>query len=111
MNILNVAAACAAACALSCTANAATVTVKTNAQLVAALKSAVGGDIIKVAPGNYGDFRIRGVRFGQAVTIVAADSLKPPVFSPMHIRESSGLNLSRMVVKSPPPSATALNAP
>jgi parallel beta-helix repeat protein len=88
---------------MPCAVSAATVTVTTAAQLDAALKAASGGDIIKVAPGNYGDFDIRAINPASAVTIVAANSSRPPVFTHLAIRDSSQLRFTRMTVNSPAP--------
>ncbi|CAM3089086.1 hypothetical protein SPAN111604_02935 [Sphingomonas antarctica] len=112
MKIVLAVAAYAAATMMSCAANAATVTVGTSAALDAAIKAASGGDIIRIAPGNYGDFEFRNVNPASAITITSANSARPPVFAHLTVRDSSFLNFSRLTVSSPAPTAAnpALNA-
>lgn len=105
-------AAMAAAGAMTCAAQAATIDVSTNAQLVAAAKAAKGGDIIRVKPGNYGDLVLKDVNPASGVSIVAYNSTRPPVFTNIIVRESSNLRLTRLTVNSPAPEpgVTSLSA-
>ena len=106
MSYLRAVAAFAVATFTPCIASAATVTVSTAAQFDAALKAAAGGDIIKLAPGNYGDFDIRAINPASPITIVASNSSRPPVFTHLTVRDSSKLRFTRLTVNSPAPDET-----
>lgn len=60
------------------------------AQLSAALAAARGGDIIRLAAGNYGDVTIRNT-FTTDVTITSADAGRPATFHTLNVVSSSGL--------------------
>ncbi|MDZ3833690.1 MAG: right-handed parallel beta-helix repeat-containing protein [Sphingopyxis sp.] len=67
--------------------------VNTSEALLAALKTAKEGDIIKLAPGTYDHLVIRSLDFPN-VTITSADSNNRAVFSDLMIKYASGLNFS-----------------
>ena len=68
------------------------ITVSSAAQLSTALQTATGGDVIRLAAGNYGDFSINSKAFASDVTITSADSGNPAVFHTLNITNSSNLN-------------------
>jgi pectate lyase len=70
--------------------------VSTNAELVAALKTAEQGDVISLASGNYGELTLKGqagfdMNFAGGVAIVSADPTDPAVLSGLDIRGASNL--------------------
>ena len=76
-------------------------TVSTRDELVAALRDARPGDVIRVAAGTYrGGIELRGIHGTESATVrlVAADAKKPPLFdggaSGLHITDSSFLEIN-----------------
>ncbi|HTI31701.1 MAG TPA: PEPxxWA-CTERM sorting domain-containing protein [Sphingomonas sp.] len=96
-------AAVAAACSVTSVAQAATRTVYNAAQLDAAVKSAVAGDTIQVAPGNYGAFEFKNINPASAINIVSANSTNMPVFTSIRVSNSSNLKLTRLIASAPAP--------
>lgn len=74
----------------------ATKTVSTSAQLVAALKSAASGDVIKLAAGEYTPITLRDINFAGNVTIQSEDNNHPATITALTIRESSGLTFKNL---------------
>ena len=71
----------AVAASISCTAEARVL--KNSEQLKAALVAAKGGEVIELAPGQYGDFSLKKGQFPtyrSQVTVRPADPSKPPTF-------------------------------
>ena len=73
--------------------------VSTNAELVAALKTAEQGDVISLASGNYGELTLKGqagfdMNFAGGVAIVSADPTDPAVLSGLDLRGASNLTFS-----------------
>ena len=73
-----------------------TVFVDSSAGLAQALKSASGGDVIKLAPGVYDGFSLKGVSFDSSVTIVSADESNRAVLSDFRITDVSGLTFQSL---------------
>src|SRR5262245_56270150 len=68
------------------------VTVDNAAALRNALRSARGGDVIKLAPGTYADVRLTGVSIpGDGVVITSADPNQHAVLTNFSIIDSQGL--------------------
>lgn len=67
--------------------------VSSAAQLVSAVKGAIDGDIIQLAPGNYGKVSLSGVQFANGITITSADGDNPAVLAGLKITRSSGLDI------------------
>lgn len=68
----------------------ATFNVSTSAQLKSAIAQASGGDMIRLAPGNYGTVDIRQ-KYGNTVTITSADSKRPAVIESLKVVNSENL--------------------
>ncbi len=73
-----------------------TITVSTQAELIAALKQASGGETILLAAGDYGSLKASnsssfGLTFTSAVTIAALDPATPPVFSGLDVRNATNI--------------------
>lgn len=67
--------------------------VNTSEALLAALKTAKEGDVIKLAPGTYDHLVIRSADFPN-VTITSADPNNRAVFSDLMVKYASGLNFT-----------------
>lgn len=81
---------------------ATTITVSSTQALYAALANAKGGEIIKLAGGNYGDFALEAksgfdITFPSNVTITSADPLHPASFSGLYMRGVENLTLDSVV--------------
>lgn len=90
----------ALSCAFSCVASAAaaTVSVYGPADLEDAFVRARPGDIIEVAPGEYGAINLNGAHFSPAVTITSFPGAEPPVFSSIDLNDVSGVVFSKLKV-------------
>lgn len=81
---------------------AATVTVSTPAQLIAAISKAKGGDTIQLAPGNYGALVVRDTAFASTVTIKSADPTHRASFTNMVLYGPKNLAFSGIEVSYTP---------
>lgn len=71
--------------------------VDSTAGLVAALKAAQPGDVIKLAPGVYDDFGGKfSPRFDSPVTITSADPTKPAIFTDFTLARAQGLTFKQV---------------
>lgn len=84
----------------------ATISVSSASQLASALKTATGGDVIRLAGGDYGDFSIVGKNFASDVTITSADPSNPAVFNTLTIKSSSNIDFHGINVDFQPTMAT-----
>ncbi|KAF0109622.1 MAG: hypothetical protein FD149_2796 [Rhodospirillaceae bacterium] len=84
---------------LSGTAGA--VTVRSEAEVMAALKAARGGETIALAPGRYGALALNALTFATLVTITAADPAQRPVIGGISIDKGRHLRLERLILKRP----------
>jgi nitrous oxidase accessory protein NosD len=66
-----------------------TISVKNNAELTKAIKTAVGGDSILLAPGNYGDVLVNSINPKSTVTIKSASPTVDAVIQGLVISRSS----------------------
>ena len=71
--------------------------VSTAAQLQHALDTAQGGDVIKLAGGNYGALNLTDVSFASNVTITSAGAKQPATFSGLDLQGVSNLTLANVV--------------
>ena len=74
-------------------------TISTTAGLIAALKTAQQGDVIALAPGNYGKLILKGqagfdMDFAGGVSIVSADPTNPAVFTGLDLRGAANLTFA-----------------
>jgi hypothetical protein len=67
--------------------------VTTLAELQTALTSAVGGDVIRVAPGAYAYALIQNKVYASDVTIIAGDESDPPVFAGMTLKSCTNVRV------------------
>lgn len=77
---------------------AATFTATNHETLNQALIHAKGGDIIRLAPGNYGDLALAGTDFLQPVTLQSTNKNNPAVFSDIHLRAMANLTFDSLAV-------------
>jgi hypothetical protein len=68
-----------------------TISVTTGAELNAALKTAKSGDVISLAPGNYGNVRVKNLAFAGEVVVQSADPSQKAVLTGLNVTDSSGL--------------------
>jgi len=80
--------------------------VKTSAELSAALTAARGGDVIRLAAGNYGDVTISSKNFTTDVTITSADATNLATFHSLYVKSSSGLVFDDVNVNFTPTATT-----
>ena len=71
-----------------------TLTVHTVAELEDALHKATGGEVIALAPGDYGDLFLQNVQKAAPVTITSADPGQPASFNTVHMMECSNIALA-----------------
>ncbi len=64
--------------------------------LIAALRSAHGGDVFLLQPGTYRDVRIEGVTANPPLLIASADPRKPAVLTTLLIKDSAGIRLESL---------------
>lgn len=81
---------------------ATTITVSSTQALYAALANAKGGEVIKLAAGDYGNMSLGtksgfDITFPSNVTITSADPLHPASFSGLDIRDAANLTLDGLV--------------
>ncbi len=75
-----------------------TISVATGAQLQSAIANASDGDIIRLAPGNYGDVIISGANFATGITIQSASTAHAAVLNTLSVTSSSGIDFSGLTV-------------
>lgn len=73
--------------------------VATTADLLAAAKIAVAGDVIKLSAGTYSGVNLKSINPTGNVTITSADASKPAVFTDMSVSSSSNLSISNVVMQ------------
>lgn len=76
---------------------AGTVRVASTPGLITALRSAKGGEVIRLAPGVYEGFSLKGISFNTGVTITSADPAKQAVFTDFRISDVAGLTFENLV--------------
>lgn len=74
----------------------ATINVSTTAALTSALKSAVSGDVIKLAAGTYSGFGASNLTFTNGVTITSADPAKQAILTDFSITNVHGVTFSNL---------------
>ena len=74
-----------------------TITVSNSAQLQDALAQAKGGEVIKLATGNYGDLRLDDMTFASNITITSARPLHPATFTGLDLNNVSNLTMGSVV--------------
>ncbi len=74
----------------------ATFNVSTSAQLKSAISQASGGDVIRLAPGNYGSVDINREKHSSTVTIVSADAKRPAVIESLKVVNSDNLRFDNL---------------
>jgi nitrous oxidase accessory protein NosD len=75
------------------------------------LARAQSGDVIRLAPGSYGDMLIRSRTFATPLRLIAADRADPPVFNTIAVRDSHGISMEGLTIHSSPTAATVENSP
>lgn len=83
------------------TAQVATFTVSTPAQLAALLPTLTQSSLVLLAPGDYGEMFVRNVNPAGEVVIRSANPSSPAVFRVLQLRDSSGLRLDGVVFNRP----------
>jgi hypothetical protein len=69
--------------------------VQTPAELIRILYTSVAGDVIRLAPGNYGQVRLQNLRISDGrVTVVSQDPARRAVIQFLNIRNSQGLTFA-----------------
>lgn len=76
------------------------------AQLTAALENATGGDEIRLAEGDYGDFSFSNKDFSSELVITSANDSNPAVFSQMTFSNVSNLTIDNVFVDFIPDAST-----
>ena len=74
----------------------ATIFVNSTAGLTSALKTAQGGDTIKLAPGTYSDLALKNLSFSSDVTITSADPSKQAVITNFSMTNVDSLTFSNL---------------
>lgn len=75
-----------------------TISIANRAQLVAALSTAVGGEVFSLAPGDYGSVSLSGRKFGAAITIQSANASQLAEFDAIDITNSNNVTLKALDV-------------
>jgi len=78
------------------------VTVENADTLMSALRAAHGGDVIVLAPGNYGEVVLRNLQFDTPVTIVSSRADDPAVLQRLVIGSSEGLTFRNLEIQVTP---------
>ena len=89
-----------AAATVQAVANPAIVTVSTAAQFQAALKSALAGNVIKLAPGTYNHLIALNVNFTTPVTITSADPRNPALLVGLGVANATGVTFTNLELTS-----------
>jgi hypothetical protein len=76
-----------------------------------ALDDARPGDVLRLAPGRYGDLDINNRRFETPIRIVPHDPANPPVFNTITIRQTEGVSLEGVAVLYQPTEASREHSP
>jgi nitrous oxidase accessory protein NosD len=96
-----------AAIAVSQTADAAPI--QTTAQLSRALQVARGGEVLRLAGGDYGVVVLSGMRFAEPVVVTAADPSRLPVFGGLDLTDVAGLAFQGIRIVAARPSTPAIS--
>lgn len=72
--------------------------VSTKTDLITTLKNAVGGDVIRLLSGNYGEVSIDKINPKLVVTIVSASSKNKAIFKKLYVSNSSNLTFRKIVI-------------
>jgi parallel beta-helix repeat protein len=72
--------------------------VSSPSELAAALKSSRAGDVIDLAPGDYGDVTLRRIDVGGVVTIASRDTAAMAKLSTLNVEGSKGIKLRNLEV-------------
>ncbi len=73
-------------------------TVSSAAELSAAMSAAGGGDEIRLASGDYGDFSFSGKDFGSGVTITSSDPSNPATFNTIRLSSVENVTIDGVFV-------------
>lgn len=73
-----------------------TINVSNSTELYRAINTAKAGDTIQLESGVYSNVQIRGIKIDGGVTITSKDPEKPAVLTDLDVRDSSGLNFSKL---------------
>lgn len=76
-----------------------TIIVKDSAGLTAALKAAQGGDVIKLAAGDYSAINISGLKFASQVTVTSLDPGNPAALNGLILRDSQNVKFEGLELK------------
>jgi len=71
-------------------------------ELARALKKASGGDVIELAPGDYGNFGIRRTDYTSEIVIRSADPDDPAVFNKLKVNSSSNITFDSIFINFTP---------
>lgn len=78
--------------------NMATRNVTNQTELTAAIAAAKGGDVIRLAPGEYADIRLRNLVYSEPVTFTSADPSNPARIARINISKSENVVFTRLDV-------------
>lgn len=70
-----------------------TIIVKDSAGLTAALKAAQGGDVIKLAAGDYTSMTLTGLKFASQVTVTSLDPANMATLQGLQLRDSQNIKI------------------
>lgn len=76
-----------------------TIIVKDSAGLTAALKAAQGGDVIKLAAGDYSAMNLSGLKFTSQVTVTSLDQGNPAALNGLILRDSQNIKFENLELK------------
>ena len=74
----------------------AAILVNSTAGLVSAMKSAVAGDIIKLAPGTYSGLNVGNLSYGSGITITSADPNKVAIITDFSLSKVKGVTFNNL---------------
>lgn len=80
---------------------ASAITITSASQLAAALKTAKGGEVFDLAPGNYGTLSIANRTFSSPITFRSANTSQPATFAQTSITGSKGVNFDGVEFANP----------
>ncbi len=72
------------------------INVSNSTELYRAMSTVKAGDTIQLEAGTYSNVQIRGIKIDGDVTITSKDPEKPAVLTDLDVRDSSGLNFSKL---------------
>ncbi len=84
----------------------AVIDVHSQAELLSALTTAQGGDVVQMAAGDYGDVTINAKNFAQDITITSADPTHAAAFHTLSVTNSSGIDFKNIDVHMTPTAST-----